>query len=151
MTDAKMESIVWIFGLVLFGLAALYPQALIRVLGRGRVSSSPGTFMLFRIIAGFCFVGTIYRLSQVIANTLPIARQDGDRVDLSAGGLSKISRLNHESRFENPAGAGKKLLDPHPPNLRSNRLEILKMLWPVVEPVEFYDLVPFVGSVLFIG
>jgi len=62
MSDVKMESLVWIFGLVLFGVAALFPQALIRVLGRGRVTPSPGTFMLFRIIAGFCFVGTIYRL-----------------------------------------------------------------------------------------
>jgi hypothetical protein len=62
MADAKMESLIWIFGLVLFGAAALFPQALIRVLGRGRVTPSPGTFTLFRIIAGFCFVGTIYRL-----------------------------------------------------------------------------------------
>ncbi len=62
MTDAKMESIVWVIGLVLFGLAALYPRALIRVLGRGRVTPSPSTFILFRLVAGFCFVGTIYRL-----------------------------------------------------------------------------------------
>jgi hypothetical protein len=62
MTDAKMESLVWIFGLVLFGLAAVYPQALIRVLGRGRVTPSPTTFLVFRLLAGVCFVGTIYRL-----------------------------------------------------------------------------------------
>ena len=62
MTDAKMESLVWIFALVLFGLAAVYPQALIRVLGRGRVVPSPAIFLAFRMLAGFCFVGTIYRL-----------------------------------------------------------------------------------------
>ena len=62
MSDAKVESVVWIFGLVLFGLAALYPQALIRLLGRGRVNPSAGVFMFFRIVAGFCFIGTLYRL-----------------------------------------------------------------------------------------
>ncbi|HET7103031.1 MAG TPA: hypothetical protein VFI20_02990 [Terracidiphilus sp.] len=62
MTDAKMESLVWIFGLVLFGLAAIYPQALIRVLGRGRVTPSPTIFLVFRLLAGFCFVGTVYRI-----------------------------------------------------------------------------------------
>lgn len=62
MTDAKMESLVWVFGIVLFGLAAVYPQALIRVLGRGRVMSSPTIFMVFRLLAGFCLVGTVYRL-----------------------------------------------------------------------------------------
>jgi len=62
MTDARMESIIWIFGLVLFCLAAFYPQALIRMLGRGRVAPSPSAFIIFRIIAGFCLIGTIYRL-----------------------------------------------------------------------------------------
>jgi hypothetical protein len=62
MTDAKVESLVWVLGLVLFGLAALFPQALIRLLGRGRVTPSAGVFMFFRIVAGFCFIGTIYRL-----------------------------------------------------------------------------------------
>jgi hypothetical protein len=60
-----------------------------------------------------------------------------------------LSTTNFGSRTR--AGAGKKLLNPHPPNLRSNRVKILKMLWPVVEPVEFYDFVPFVGLVLFVG
>ena len=62
MSDVKMESAVWLFGLLLFGVAALFPRALIRFLGRGRVSPSPGIFMFFRIVAGFCFFGTSYRL-----------------------------------------------------------------------------------------
>jgi hypothetical protein len=62
MTDAKMESLVWVFGLILFGVATVYPQALIRVLGRGRVTPSPAIFLVFRLLAGFCFVGTIYRI-----------------------------------------------------------------------------------------
>ena len=62
MSDAKMESAVWLFGLILFGIAACFPQALIRLLGRGRVTPSSGALLLFRVIAGFCFVGTIYRL-----------------------------------------------------------------------------------------
>ena len=62
MSDAKMEALVWIFGLVLFGAAALFPHALIRLLGRGRVNPSSGVLMFFRIVAGFCSVGTICRL-----------------------------------------------------------------------------------------
>jgi hypothetical protein len=62
MSDVKMESVVWLFGLILFGVAACFPQALIRLLGRGRVTPPPNALMLFRIVAGFCFVGTIYRL-----------------------------------------------------------------------------------------
>jgi hypothetical protein len=62
MSDVKMESAVWLFGLLLFGAAALFPQALIRLLGRGRVRPSSGILMFFRIVSGFCFFGTIYRL-----------------------------------------------------------------------------------------
>jgi hypothetical protein len=62
MSDVKMESAVWLFGLLLFGAGALFPQALIRLPGRGRVNPSPGVLMFFRIVAGFCFFGTIYRL-----------------------------------------------------------------------------------------
>jgi hypothetical protein len=62
MSDVKMESVFWLFGLFLFGVAALFPQALIRLLGRGRVSPPPVLLMFFRVVAGFCFFGTIYRL-----------------------------------------------------------------------------------------
>jgi hypothetical protein len=62
MSDTKMESLVWAFGLILFGMAVLFPQALIRLLGRGRVTPSAGILLFFRIVAGFCFLGTIYRL-----------------------------------------------------------------------------------------
>jgi hypothetical protein len=62
MSDVRMESAVWLLGLLLFGAAALFPQAFIRLLGRGRVSPSPGVLMFFRIVAGLCFFGTIYRL-----------------------------------------------------------------------------------------
>lgn len=62
MSDLKIESAVWLFGLVLFGVGALFPQTLIRLLGRGRVNPSSGVLMFFRVVAGFCFFGTIYRL-----------------------------------------------------------------------------------------
>ena len=62
MSDIKIESAVWLFGLLLFGVSALLPEPLIRFLGRGRVNPSPGVLIFFRVVAGFCFVGTIYRL-----------------------------------------------------------------------------------------
>ena len=62
MSDVKIESAVWLFGLLLFGASALFPLVLIRFLGRGRVNPSPGVLMFFRLVAGFCFLGTIYRL-----------------------------------------------------------------------------------------
>jgi hypothetical protein len=62
MSDVRMESAVWLFGLLLFGAAALSPQGLTRFLGRGRVSPSPGLLMFLRVAAAFCFFGTIYRL-----------------------------------------------------------------------------------------
>ena len=62
MSDIKIESAVWVFGLLLFGVSALFPQALIRFLGRGRVNPSPGFLMFFRVVGGFCVLGTIYRL-----------------------------------------------------------------------------------------
>jgi hypothetical protein len=62
MSDIKIELAVWVFGLLLFGVSALFPQALIRFLGRGRVNPSAGVLMLFRVVSGFCFFGTIYRL-----------------------------------------------------------------------------------------
>jgi hypothetical protein len=65
MSDVKIESAVWVFGLLLFGASALFPQALIRFLGRGRVNPSPGVLMFFRVVGGFCFFGTIYRLFTV--------------------------------------------------------------------------------------
>jgi hypothetical protein len=62
MSGIKIEMAVWVFGLLLFGMSALFPQALIRFLGRGRVNPSPGVLMSFRIVSGFSFFGTIYRL-----------------------------------------------------------------------------------------
>jgi hypothetical protein len=61
-SDVKLESAVWVFGLFLFGVAALFPAALIHFLGKGRVNPSPGLLMFFRIVTGSCFFGTIYRL-----------------------------------------------------------------------------------------
>jgi len=58
----KIESAVWLLGLLLFGAAAFFPRAFIRLLGRRRVSPSTGALMFFRIVSGFCFLGTIYRL-----------------------------------------------------------------------------------------
>ena len=62
MSDIKIESAVWVFGLLLFGASALFPRALIRILGSGRVNPSSAVIMSFRVVAGFCFFGTIYRL-----------------------------------------------------------------------------------------
>jgi hypothetical protein len=62
MPDITIESLVWVFGLLLFGATALFPEALLRFLGRGRVNPSPSVFVFFRVVAGFCLLGTIYRL-----------------------------------------------------------------------------------------
>lgn len=65
MLSAKIEISVWMLGLALFGWATLNPRALIQFLGRGRVSPSSGTYTFFRLVAGFCFVGTIFRLFEL--------------------------------------------------------------------------------------
>ena len=62
MSDIQIESAVWVFGLFLFGASALFPQALVRFLGGGRVNPSPGVLIFFRSVAAFCVLGTIYRL-----------------------------------------------------------------------------------------
>jgi hypothetical protein len=62
MSELRVESVLWIFGIVLFGIAALFPQALIRFLGRGRVAPASAVFLSFRIIAALCAVGLIYRI-----------------------------------------------------------------------------------------
>jgi len=68
MSEVQMESVMWLLGLLLFGSAALFPQALIRLLGRGRVRPSAGILMFSRIASGFCFIGAIYRLFTLYHN-----------------------------------------------------------------------------------
>jgi len=65
MSEAKVEVVFWFFGLLLTAVTALFPEGLIRLLGRGRVNPSPGVFLFFRILAGFCFFGMFYRLFAV--------------------------------------------------------------------------------------
>jgi Na+-driven multidrug efflux pump len=62
MSEITIETVFWLFGLILSAIAASFPQALIRILGGGRVHPSQGTFLFLRIVAGFCFFGMIYRL-----------------------------------------------------------------------------------------
>ena len=62
MSETTIETVFWLFGLVLSGITVLFPQALIRILGRGRVHPSRGVFVFLRVVAGFCFFGMIYRL-----------------------------------------------------------------------------------------
>jgi hypothetical protein len=62
MSSIRIEFVVWVFGLVLFGTAALCPDWFINFLGRGREKPSPGALLIFRSISGFCFFGAIYRL-----------------------------------------------------------------------------------------
>ena len=62
MSDTTVESIVWIVGIFLFGIAAVAPQYFIRVLGRGMVSPSQSALLFFRAVAAICLIGAVYRL-----------------------------------------------------------------------------------------
>jgi hypothetical protein len=62
MRDVKIDAVFWLLGLVIFVVAAIIPEALVRWLGRGRVRPTSGVLMFLRISAWTCVCGTIYRL-----------------------------------------------------------------------------------------
>jgi len=62
MSEIRVETAFWIFGIALFGFAALFPQILFRVLGRGRVVPPARALLVLRILSGICILGLIYRI-----------------------------------------------------------------------------------------
>ncbi len=62
MSEIKMEFVGWTVGIILFGIAALFPRQLIFFLGIGRVTPSARALSSLRILAALCFFGTIYRI-----------------------------------------------------------------------------------------
>jgi hypothetical protein len=62
MSEIGVESVFWVLGILLFGIAALFPHGFIRFLGRDRVTPGPTTLVAFRVLAAFCVVGLIYRI-----------------------------------------------------------------------------------------
>ena len=67
-SSMQIQFVFFLFALLLFLFAALNPNGLIRVLGRGRVVPSQSTLLIFRIIASVCVLGTIYRLVSLLRN-----------------------------------------------------------------------------------
>jgi len=62
MSEIKIETAFWVFSLVVCCVIALFPERFFHFLGRGRVTASPRTFLVFRVLAVFCFLGFIYRI-----------------------------------------------------------------------------------------
>jgi len=60
--EINLETVFWVFSLVLCCAIVLSPERFFHFLGRGRVAASPRTLLVFRILAVFCFFGFIYRI-----------------------------------------------------------------------------------------
>ena len=66
MNPVRIELTLFLFAIVLFLFATINPGKLIAVLGQGRVNPSQRALLVFRALAGFCVLGTIYRLLSLL-------------------------------------------------------------------------------------
>ena len=61
MSNTTVESIFWLFAIVLFGALVFSPPVFFRFLGRDR-GMARGVTTFFRVAGSVCLLGTIYRL-----------------------------------------------------------------------------------------
>jgi len=62
MSETTVETVFWVFAIILFGVVALFPQGFFRILGMGRVVPTASASRVLRVVAAFCVFGLVYRL-----------------------------------------------------------------------------------------